>query len=134
MTVGYPKEVDYNLRISFLVNDFLDIRMLCIPGQKELIISMNRKTESKYDIVRKSSATNPKLVGAAVNTMGYSIIRNTNNHYNYKKEKQICDLILSKRGYDKGTLSKVLAKIKNKSVKAKRKSGERKTVLWKNNL
>ena len=62
-----------------VINDFLDIRMMCLPGEPNLLISMNRKSESKFDIVRKSSATNPKLVGAAINTMGYSLIRNTNN-------------------------------------------------------
>ena len=117
MATGYPKEIDYNLRISFLINDFLDIRMMYMPCEPNLSISMNRKSESKFDIVRKSSSTNPKLVGAAVNTMGYSLLRNTNNDYNFKKEKQICDLILSKRGYEKGSLSKVLEKIKTKISK-----------------
>ena len=80
---------------------------------------MNRKNESKYDLVRKSSATNPKLVGAGVNTMGYSLTRNTNNRYNFHKEKTIFDLILSKRGYGKSSLSKILKRIEHKTPKSK---------------
>jgi len=96
--VGYPKQIDYNIQIFFLKNEFLDFRMLTIPNKNTLILSVNRKKQSKYDVVRSNSSTNPKYIGQIVNTAAYTVTRNTNTNYNKQQEIKAFLTILKKTG------------------------------------
>merc|ERR1719319_334556 len=49
--------------------------------------------------------------------MAHTLIRNTSNAFNFKQEKGLYNLILSKRGFSEKDLSKVLGKIKAKNKK-----------------
>ena len=100
LLLGYPKEIGYNVQIFFSRNEFLDFRFITIPSKSNHLISINRKKETKFDISRGNSYTNPSYLKAPLYNAAYSILRNTNNKFNRLHEKKVFEIILSKRGHN----------------------------------
>ena len=114
LITGYPKEIDYNVQIFFLKNEFVDFRFFTQPKNENLVIGVNRKKETKFDIVRGFSATNPKYLNSALYSAAYTIIRNTNSQLSECHERKIYNNILVKRGYGKTQLKRTLFKSKHR--------------------
>ena len=114
LVTGYPKEIDYNVEVFFLKNEFLDFRFFSKPKSDSLVISVNRKKQTKFDIVRGFSVTNPTYLTSAVYSAAYSIVRNTNTKSGEKHEQRIFNSILKKRGYSSNQLSKAIVKAKDR--------------------
>ena len=93
--------------------EFLDFRFITVPTKDNLIISINRKKETKFDIVRSHSFTNQSYVGSAISTFAYSTIRNTNTEVNYLHEKKVFNKIFEKRGFSTLAFDRKLKQIKN---------------------
>ena len=86
LLTSYPKEIEYNIEIFLLRNEFLDFRFLHIPSIQNLLLGINRKKETKFDISRGNSFTNKKFLLSPLFTSAYSVYRNTNTDYNEKHE------------------------------------------------
>ena len=73
----YPSSMDFNIKIGFLSNTFLNLRTYVIPTEANLSLSVLRKIHDKHDIVRSESGTHPNYVGAALGTSAHITKMNT---------------------------------------------------------
>ena len=115
----YPSEIDYNVEIFILKNSFLDFRFFTTPESKSLILSVNRKKETKFDIVRGTSKTNPMYLNSATFNAAYTTIRNTNNNFNKNHEKKVYETILTKREHSKAGFHKALRLAEKRDLEPK---------------
>ena len=109
---GYPTSIDFNVKVTFLRNTFLNLRFYILPTKNNLSISILRKKHDKHDIVRKTSCSNPNYVGAALRTSSFNMIKYTNNHMDMKHQFKVYNEILNQRGYSTDDFKKAIIKMK----------------------
>jgi hypothetical protein len=86
-----------------------------MPTKNTLTLSVLRKSESRYDIVRSNSSTPFKLSG--INTAANRTIRLTNTLEGERHEKEVSKMILQKHGYSPKSFDAALKRTKSKPIK-----------------
>ena len=114
LITGYPSSIDFNIKITYLHNTFLNLRFYIIPNKKDLSISILRKIHDKHDIVQSDSYNNPQYVGAALSTSAYNICQKTNHRFHKRHQYKIYKEILSAKGYKTEDFNKRLLSTKKK--------------------
>ena len=99
ITTKYPGSIDFNIKVTFLNNTFLNLRTYVLPKQTRLDLSVLRKAHDRHDIVRSDSKTNPRYVGAAIRTAATTALTCTSNQFHLKHQFQVYGEILLHKGY-----------------------------------
>ena len=121
ISTKYPKSIDFNIKVTFLHNTFLNLRTYILPNQNKLDISVLRKVHDRHDIVRADSASNPKYVGAALRTSAHYALENTSHAFHRKHQFEVYEKILTHKGYTKEEFKTCTVKTQ-KNIISKKKS------------
>ena len=114
ITSGYPSCLILKAKISFFINDFLDMWTYIYPPESKLKIGLQRKKNCLYDITRESSNTPQVYKNAALYTYSYRMVGRTNQLSDYKQQNKINKIIFKNKGKKPEDFPNILRRVKIK--------------------
>ena len=113
---GYPPCLTMKIKVSFFINNFLDMKTYILPPSSRIKIMLLRKKNNVYDITRKYSNTTEQIKYSAMYAYAYRMHRRTNQVKDYKQQKKINLMIFHHRGFDN---KEFIGKIKKTKLRIK---------------
>lgn len=130
IVTGYPSCLTLKIKITFFINEFLDMWSYIYPPESKLQIILQRKKNCLYDITKENSNTTTTYKNAALYSYAHRMTGRTNVVRDYKHQYKINQIIFKKNGREPEAFKNILRQVRNKqNRKSKIKQKSKKEIF-----